>query len=69
MTRKGILRSKDMGICNYGGLNFHFKVAYNPFSRVSHANIFIYNFPEWLMEPAFTEPLGAKCSVRHWLQH
>lgn len=69
MTRKGSLRSKDMGISNFGGLNFHFQIAYNPFSGVSHANIFIYNFPEWLMEQAFTEPLRAECPVRPWLQH
>ena len=54
-----------MGICNFDGLNFEFKITYNPFSSVSHANIFMYNFPESLIEQAFTEPLGAECFVRH----
>lgn len=55
-----------MGICKFDGLNFQFKITYNPFSSVSHANIFMSNFPESLIEPTFTEPLGAECFVRHW---
>lgn len=38
-----------MGICNFDGLNFHFKITYNPFSSVSHASVFMYNFPELLI--------------------
>lgn len=55
-----------MDICNFDGLNFQFKITYNPFSSVSQANIFRSNFPESLIEQAFTEPLGVKCFARHW---